>query len=126
MFYKRIWRNVEQGKVKQLKKYIRISNGLRKVGIDARPLFFESIQKNFGGRLCQIASGGKYARRSAVFDDIGMPIVNAYGITECSPGVAVNPLTALPTIRSVIPFPASKSESIIRIIRQRRNMRERR
>ena len=59
MFYKRIWRNVEeQGKVKQLKKYIRISNGLRKVGIDARPLFFESIQKNFGGRLCQIASGG--------------------------------------------------------------------
>lgn len=98
MFYKRIWRNVEeQGKVKQLKKYIRISNGLRKVGIDARPLFFESIQKNFGGRLCQIASGGAPIRPevSKFFDDIGMPIVNAYGITECSPGVAVNRLDSL-------------------------------
>lgn len=98
MFYKRIWRNVEeQGKVKQLKKYIRISNGLRKVGIDARPLFFESIQKNFGGRLCQIASGGAPIRPevSKFFDDIGMPIVNAYGITECSPGVAVNRLDNL-------------------------------
>ena len=98
MFYKRIWRNVEeQGKVKQLKKYIRISNGLRKVGIDARPLFFESIQKNFGGRLCQIASGGAPIRPevSKFFDDIGMPIFNAYGITECSPGVAVNRLDNL-------------------------------
>ena len=98
MFYKRILRNVEeQGKVKQLKKYIRISNGLRKVGIDARPLFFESIQKNFGGRLCQIASGGAPIRPevSKFFDDIGMPIVNAYGITECSPGVAVNRLDNL-------------------------------
>lgn len=98
MFYKRIWRNVEeQGKVKQLKKYIRISNGLRKVGIDARPLFFESIQNNFGGRLCQIASGGAPIRPevSKFFDDIGMPIFNAYGITECSPGVAVNRLDNL-------------------------------
>ena len=98
MFYKRILRNVEeQGKVKQLKKYIRISNGLRKVGIDARPLFFESIQKNFGGRLCQIASGGAPIRPevSKFFDDIGMPIFNAYGITECSPGVAVNRLDNL-------------------------------
>ena len=98
MYYKRIWRNVEEhGKVKQLKKYIRISNGLRKVGIDARPLFFESIQKNFGGRLCQIASGGApiHPEVSKFFDDIGMPIVNAYGITECSPGVAVNRLDSL-------------------------------
>ena len=108
MFYKRIWRNVEeQGKVKQLKKYIRISNGLRKVGIDARPLFFESIQKNFGGRLCQIASGGAPIRPevSKFFDDIGMPIVNAYGITECSPGVAVNRLDSLPYNTVGYPIP---------------------
>ena len=43
MFYKRIWRTVEeQGKAKQLKMLISVSNGLRKVGIDARRTLFKT------------------------------------------------------------------------------------
>lgn len=93
MFYKRIWRTVEeQGKAKQLKMLISVSNGLRKVGIDARRTLFKTIHDTFGGRLRKIVCGGAPIRPEVnkFFDDIGISLINGYGITECSPLVAAN------------------------------------
>ena len=93
MFYKRIWRTVEeQGKGKQLKMLISVSNGLRKVGIDARRTLFKTIHDTFGGRLRKIVCGGAPIRPEVnkFFDDIGISLINGYGITECSPLVAAN------------------------------------
>ncbi len=92
-FYKNIWKNAKkQGKDKILKVLIVVSNGLRKVGIDLRKVFFKSVIDAFGGNLEMIISGGapidnKYMKG---FDDIGISVVNGYGITECSPIVATN------------------------------------
>lgn len=92
-FYKKIWQGIEkQGKTKLVKTMISISNALRKVGIDLRRVLFKSIINNFGGNLEMLISGG--APISDVymkgFDDIGVTIINGYGITECSPIVALN------------------------------------
>ncbi len=93
MFYKRIWRTAEDsGKDKQLKKLISLSNGLRKIGIDLRHTFFKTIHETFGGKLIKILCGGAPMRPEVAkfFDDIGIYLVNGYGITECSPLVAGN------------------------------------
>ncbi len=93
VFYKNIWNTVKkQGKEKGLKMLISLSNGLRKIGIDKRKVFFKSIHEAFGGNLRKIVVGGAPIRAElgSFFDSIGIALVNGYGITECSPLVSAN------------------------------------
>ena len=93
IFYKNIWSNAgKTGKDKILRKMIPISNNLRKIGIDLRPKFFKSIHEAFGGNLKEIICGGAPIRPEIgkFFNDIGITLLNGYGITECSPLVSVN------------------------------------
>lgn len=92
-FYKSLWKTVrKQGKEKLLKTMIKISNALRKVGIDLRKQLFQSVKDGFGGNLEMIIAGGapldlKYAKG---FEDLGIALINGYGITECSPIVSLD------------------------------------
>lgn len=93
VFYKKILKNVEdKGKKKAFDKLISISNSLRKIGIDLRKTLFKSIHEAFGGRLRKIVCGGAPIRPEIgkFFDDIGISLINGYGITECSPLVCAN------------------------------------
>ena len=94
IFYKKIWSNAkESGKDKILKVMIKVSNVLRKVGIDLRKTLFKSVHQAFGGNLQEIVCGGAPIRPELgkFFTDIGINLLNGYGITECSPLVSVNP-----------------------------------
>ncbi len=92
-FYKRIWKTAEKsGKAGMLRVLIKVSNALRKVGIDLRKVLFKSVINGFGGNLEMIISGGapidsKYAKG---FEDLGVMLINGYGITECSPIVSTD------------------------------------
>ena len=93
VFYKNIWNNVKKtGKETGLKFLIVISNLLRKIGIDKRKVFFKSIHEAFGGNLRKIVAGGAPIRAEIgeFFNNIGIPLIAGYGITECSPLVSVN------------------------------------
>lgn len=93
VFYKKVWENIEkQGKTATIKAAIKVSNGLRKVGIDVRRKVFAAIHKAFGGNLKMIVCGGAPLRAEVAefFDAIGIYVLNGYGITECSPLVSVN------------------------------------
>lgn len=80
---------------KRTKKYnllmimIKVSNFLRKFKIDLRHLFFGNILNK---RLRLMVSGGAALNSYYVekFDELGIMILNGYGLTECSPLVAVN------------------------------------
>jgi len=92
-FYKRIWQGAEkQKKDKLLKTLIKVSNFLLKLHIDLRRVLFKSVLKNFGGNLDLIVSGGAPIDEKYIdgFRELGVNIVNGYGITECSPVVSVN------------------------------------
>jgi long-chain acyl-CoA synthetase len=92
-FHRQIWSTAKkQGREKLLKKMIRLSDCLMKVGIDIRRKCFSSVMESFGGNLQYIISGGagigiQYIQEFRTF---GVEILNGYGTTECSPCVAVN------------------------------------
>ena len=92
-FYKRIWAMAEkQGKDKLLRKMIKASNGMRKVGIDLRRQLFKSVTSAFGGKLEMIICGGAALNQDIIdtFEGIGITILNGYGITECAPLISCN------------------------------------
>jgi len=94
-FYKKIWKNIEkQGKAESVKKAIKLSNNLRKIGIDIRKKLFKDILDVFGGNLIMIVCGGAPIRPelASFFDGIGINLINGYGITECSPLLSCNRL----------------------------------
>ena len=89
-FYKRI--NKAIGSKKPLiNLLIAISNAFRKCGIDLRRKMFGMILKPFGGELKKVISGGAPIRPEIAdfFENIGITVVNGYGITECSPLVSI-------------------------------------
>ena len=117
VFYKNIWNTAQKsGKDKQLKKIIPMSNGLRAAGIDLRSKLFKSIHSAFGGNLKEIICGGAPIRPEIgkFFNDIGITLLNGYGITECSPLVSVNRMkfNDSKTVGVVLPCCEIKFENI--------------
>lgn len=91
--YKRIWATAEKnGQADLLRKMMKVSNGLRKTGIDLRKKFFRSILSMFGGKLEMIICGGAALNQNIIdtFDAIGITVLNGYGITECAPLISCN------------------------------------
>ncbi len=82
----------KEGKLKILMILIKVSNFLRKIGIDVRKKAFSSIHNALGGRLRKVVCGGAPVPEDTAhfFDSIGISLLNGYGITECSPLVSVN------------------------------------
>lgn len=96
--YKRMWHEIEkQGMTRQVRALMKISDGLLKIGIDRRRKFFGKIIDSFGGGLESIVCGGAAISEKIVRDfySLGITVMNGYGITECSPLVAVNPPNAI-------------------------------
>ena len=92
-FYKKIMKGIEkQGKLKKVQTGIKLSNFLRKIGIDKRRTIFKDIHAIFGGNLIKIVCGGAPNKPEIAdfFDAIGIDLINGYGITECSPLVCAN------------------------------------
>ncbi len=92
-FYKKIWKTLEKsGKADLVRNMMKVSNGLRKVGIDLRHKLFKQILEVFGGNMIMIVCGGAPIRPeiAAFFDAIGISLINGYGITECSPLLSCN------------------------------------
>jgi len=71
---------------------IKLSNALRKVGIDIRNKIFKDVKDGLGGNIEKIVCGGAPLSKELIkdFDAFGITIYEGYGITECSPLVSVN------------------------------------
>ena len=91
--YDRIWKTAKKtGKEDILKKGIKLSNFLMKLGIDKRRKIFKPVLDNLGGNLSMIICGGAFLdpKYEKGLHDIGIDVFNGYGITECSPAITCN------------------------------------
>jgi len=90
---RKIWTTARKsGKEGLLKVMMKVSDGLRKIGIDIRKKLFSSVLSAFGGKLELIICGGAKLDEEIIrtFDSLGITILNGYGITECSPLISAN------------------------------------
>lgn len=88
-----IWRTAERsGKASLLRRGMVVSRLLMRLGIDKRRVFFKDIHRHLGGNLEMIVCGGASLDpvHEREFYDMGILLLNGYGITECSPVVTVN------------------------------------
>jgi len=96
-FHKKIVDSVrKKGKENQLKLGMIASGAMKKVGVDMRRKLFSEILAAFGGNLQKIICGGAAMNPELMkfFDNLGITLCEGYGITECSPLIAVNPYYA--------------------------------
>ena len=87
-------KNIEKSKKGSVvKSMMRLTNGLRNVGIDVKRKVFKDIYAGLGGNLRIIVSAaapldpkiGKW------FEDIGVTFLQGYGLTETAPIAALTP-----------------------------------
>ena len=90
---RKIWATARKtGKEGLLKTMMKVSDCLRKVGIDLRKKLFASVLSAFGGKLELVICGGAKLDEEIIktFDSLGITILNGYGITECAPLISAN------------------------------------
>ncbi|WP_341444442.1 AMP-dependent synthetase/ligase [Petroclostridium xylanilyticum] len=91
--HKKVWQQVEKsGMASKLRTAIKINNFLKTFGMDFSKKLFKKIHDSLGGHIRIFISGGAgidpmVAKR---FRELGFPLVQGYGLTECSPIVALN------------------------------------
>ena len=91
IMYKKIEKGIEEkGKTKLVKNMRKVCNGLLKIGIDIRSKVFKEILDQFGGKLHTLIAGGAPMNKEAIqgFVDLGINLLQGYGLTETSPVVA--------------------------------------
>ena len=89
--YKTIMKEIEkQGKTKLIKLVTKVSNFLRRFGIDIRRKLFKQVLSALGGELRLLISGGAAAdpQISKGFINLGVEVVQGYGLTETAPVIA--------------------------------------
>jgi long-subunit acyl-CoA synthetase (AMP-forming) len=93
--YNKIWQNARKsGKDKLLKNIIKVNKVTKKIRIDLGNAFFKDIRAVFGGKMRILICGGA-AIDPAVIEGLkafGIAALQGYGLTECGPICALNPI----------------------------------
>ncbi|MGI6733887.1 MAG: AMP-dependent synthetase/ligase [Anaerovoracaceae bacterium] len=91
--YKRIWKQAEKsGKAKKMRRAISLSKRLRLYNTGLAKRMFREIHEAVGGHIKLLISGAA-AMDPEIIEDfcaMGLPMIQGYGMTECSPIISVN------------------------------------
>lgn len=93
IMHKKVWDEIKKrGMEKTVRAAMAVNKPLLACGIDIRKKLFGQITDAFGGELKSIVCGGAPISPEIIKDfyQFGITVLEGYGITECSPLVAVN------------------------------------
>lgn len=91
--YRKIWEGIaKKGKTDLVKRMIKITNALDKVGIHLKKKVFKEIHQQLGGniKVLIVGAAAMTPEVSKGFRDLGILTVQGYGLSECAPIVALN------------------------------------
>ena len=89
--YKRLMKNIEKkGKLQEVERMMKLTNMLSKVGMDFKRIVFKEILDGLGGKLRLLVNGAAALSPEVEkgFNDLGITIVQGYGLTETSPVIS--------------------------------------
>jgi len=96
LIHERIFKEVAQrGKIanRAFRTLLSLNRALRKMGVNAGKFFFRPIHEMFGAKMRYLVTGGSRfdPQIGRDFHDLGIDILQAYGLTETSGGAFVTP-----------------------------------
>lgn len=94
MIYDKIWKEAKKsGKEKLLLRTIAVNKKAKRIGLDASKILFKPITNHIGGKLKTIISAASAISPAIIrgFEDLGITILQAYGLTETAPFIAATP-----------------------------------
>ncbi len=113
----KVWKKAEkEGKADAMKALVRMIKNVSRIGIIDKKLakrtarMFKAVHEAFGGKL-QLMIAGAAAIDSDVISDfnaMGFRMVQGYGMTECSPIIALNPDYAVKAASAGLPLPGTE------------------
>lgn len=92
--YAKIWKEAEKsGRAMILRRGIKLNRTLKAMGINQEKKIFKSIYSKFGGKLRMLITGAAAIDPKVIrgFEDLGIMVLQGYGLTECSPLVSGTP-----------------------------------
>ncbi len=91
LIYYKFLEKIDEDTMAKMKKAIKVSNILRKFGIDLRKKLFKKFHDAFGGCMKYWFCAGSYLKLDVkkFYEDLGIKLQCAYGLTECSSLVAL-------------------------------------
>ncbi len=93
MIYGRVWKQAEKtGKTAKLKKGLAVAKKVEKFNIKSMRKLFKDVHNAFGGNLRMFISGAAALDPEIIadFNAMGITMFQGYGMTECSPIIAVH------------------------------------
>jgi len=96
LIHERIFKEVrKRGRLAEsaLRLLMRTNRWLQRFGVNAGPVFFGKIHRTFGTHMRYLITGGSRFDTGIArdFQDFGIELLNAYGLTETSGGAFVSP-----------------------------------
>ncbi len=91
--YRKIWEGIaKKGKTDLVKRMIKVTNALDKIGIHLKKKVFKEIHEQLGGhiKVLIVGAAAMTPEVSKGFRDLGIHTVQGYGLSECAPIVALN------------------------------------
>ena len=95
LIHEKIFKEIEKAgsfTLRIVRALMAVNRGLRKVGINAGPVFFGKIHATFGARMRYLVTGGSRfdPKIQRDFYSFGIDVLNAYGLTETTGGAFLN------------------------------------
>ena len=91
VIYRKLMKTIEKkGMLPTVRKGVKITQALLKIGIDVRRKLFNEIHQNLGGKLRLAVAGGAALdpETEKGFNELGIALYQGYGLTETSPVIA--------------------------------------